>query len=42
MIGAGKDPRNRLRGPELKKYGESKLWDKAERANNKTNGVKRK
>ena len=22
----GKGPRNRLRGPELKKYGESKLW----------------
>ena len=24
----GKGPRNRLRGPELKKYGESPLWEK--------------
>ena len=31
MIGAGKDSKNRLRGGELRKYGESKLWDKCTR-----------
>ena len=30
MIGAGKDAKNRLRGDELRKYSESKLWEDKE------------